>query len=187
MLLIIDNYDSFTYNLVQYFQCLGQDVLVYTHDNIDVGMISHLAPDYLVISPGPNGPEDSGVSLDAIRHFYRKIPILGVCLGHQCIAHAFGANIIAAPEIIHGKTSHIIHGKQGLFHQIPTPFYATRYHSLAVDMNTLPNCFRIDAWADQTIMAITHREYPLYGLQFHPEAILTEHGLDLLSHFLNSH
>ena len=185
MLLIIDNHDSFTYNLSQYFQCIGQEVLVYTHDRIDVSMIEQLDPDYLVISAGPKGPEDAGISLAAINHFYRDIPILGICLGHQCLAHAFGAKIIQAPEIIHGKTSHITHHQHGLFQDLPSPFLGTRYHSLAVDINTLPSCFTIDAWANNTIMAISHRIYPLYGLQFHPEAILTEHGLQLLTHFLN--
>ena len=185
MLLIIDNYDSFTYNLVQYFQCLGQDERVYTHDAIDIQTIEQLAPDYLVISPGPKGPEDAGISCAAIQHFYSTIPIIGVCLGHQCIAAAFGGKIIQSPEIIHGKTSLISHHKQGLFDELPNPFLATRYHSLAIDINTLPNCFAIDAWADNTIMAISHRKYPLFGLQFHPEAILTEHGLKLLSHFLH--
>ena len=186
MLLIIDNYDSFTFNLVQYFQCLGQKVMVYAHDHIDIPMIQELAPTHLVISPGPKGPQDAGISLAAIEHFYRDIPILGVCLGHQCLAYAFGAQIISAPEIIHGKTSLIIHNKQRLFKGVPSPFHATRYHSLAIDVNTLPDSFSIDAWADDTVMAISHRNYPLYGLQFHPEAILTEHGLTLLSHFLQT-
>ncbi len=185
MLLIIDNYDSFTYNLVQYFQCLGQEVLVYAHDNITINKIKALAPDYLVISPGPKAPQDAGVSLAVIQHFHRDIPILGVCLGHQCIAHAFGAKIVQAPAIIHGKTSLVHHHKQGLFDAIPTPFLATRYHSLAIDVATLPPCFSIDAWADETIMAISHREYALFGLQFHPEAILTEHGMPLLKRFLS--
>ncbi len=185
MLLIIDNYDSFTYNLVQYFQCLEEDVIVYANDCINVQMIQQLAPNYIVISPGPKGPEDAGISLQAIKHFYRDIPMLGVCLGHQCIAAAFGAKIIQAPEIIHGKTSSINHHKQGLFQGLPNPFLGTRYHSLAIDINTLPPDFSVDAWANDTIMAISHREYPLYGLQFHPEAILTEHGLTLLSNFLH--
>lgn len=184
MLLIIDNYDSFTYNLVQYFQCLGQDVLVYKHDCLTVEMIHQLAPNYLVISPGPKGPPEAGVSLAAIEHFYRTIPILGVCLGHQCLAYAFGASIIQASEIIHGKTSSINHHQLGLFHDLPNPFLAARYHSLVIDKNTLPSCFTVDAWVNDTIMAISHRKYPLYGLQFHPEAILTEHGLQLLSRFL---
>lgn len=189
MLLIIDNYDSFTYNLVQYFQCLGQEVLVFEHDIISIDEIRKLAPNYLVISPGPKRPEDAGISCEAINAFYREIPILGICLGHQCLASVFGAQIIQSPEIIHGKTSLITHHKQGLFLDLPNPFLATRYHSLAVDSNTLPPCFSIDAWADQTIMAISHRQYPLFGVQFHPEAILTEHGMQLLQQFLqcNSH
>ena len=184
MLLVIDNYDSFTYNLVQYFQILGQEVLIYANDGITIPQIKQLAPDYIVISPGPNGPKEAGISLDVIRAFYQDIPILGICLGHQCLAYAFGAEIISAPKIVHGKASRIIHHKQGLFRNIPNPFLATRYHSLAVDCATLPTCFAIDAWAFETIMAISHRQFPLYGLQFHPEAILTEHGLQLLSHFL---
>ncbi len=184
MLLIIDNYDSFTYNLVQYFQCLGQEVVVHTHDTITLNQIEQLAPDYIVISPGPNTPQDAGISLATINYFYRDLPILGICLGHQCLAHAFGSQIIQAPEIMHGKTSSIRHNKRGLFQGLPNNFQATRYHSLAVDINTLSSCFAIDAWADNTIMAISHRQYPLYGLQFHPEAILTEHGVALLNHFL---
>ena len=186
MILLIDNYDSFTYNLVHYFEQLGQTVLVYPHDQITVDEIELLAPTHLVLSPGPKGPEDAGISVKAIQHFYQRIPILGVCLGHQCIAYAFGGKIINAPEIIHGKTSSIIHNKQRLFHNIPNLFKATRYHSLMVDCTSLPESFSIDAWTDQTIMSISHREYPLYGLQFHPEAILTEHGLTLLSNFLNA-
>lgn len=185
MLLMIDNYDSFTYNLVQYFQALDQTVIVAKHDQITIDEITALAPNYLVISPGPKSPIDAGISLEVIKQFYRAIPILGVCLGHQCIAHAFGARIIQAPEIMHGKTSLITHHKQGLFHQLPNPFLVTRYHSLAVDVATLPSSFSIDAWAGETIMAISHREYPLYGIQFHPEAILTEHGMQLLAHFLS--
>ncbi|WED43893.1 anthranilate synthase component II [Legionella cardiaca] len=184
MLLIIDNYDSFTYNLVQYFQYLGQQVMVYANDNIDIRTIRQLAPQYLVISPGPKGPQEAGISLAVIEHFHQQIPILGVCLGHQCLAYSFGASIIQAPTIMHGKTSAILHHKQGLFRCLPSPFQATRYHSLAIDTKTLPSCFSIDAWADDTIMAISHRQYPLYGLQFHPEAILSEHGLQLLTHFL---
>ena len=184
MLLIIDNYDSFTYNLVQYFQCLGQEVRVFKNDAISLDEIAQLAPQYLVISPGPKGPQDAGISLALIERFYQKLPILGICLGHQCLAYSFGASIVQAPEIIHGKTSAIRHHKQSLFHQLPSPFLATRYHSLAIDVATLPSCFSIDAWADNTIMAISHRQYPLYGLQFHPESILSEYGLELLTHFL---
>lgn len=183
MLLIIDNYDSFTYNLVQYFQCLGENVCVYPHDKITLDTIEKLAPRCIVISPGPNGPLEAGISLKVIKHFHSTVPILGICLGHQCLAFAFGAKIIAAPEIIHGKTSSIIHNKQRLFQDIPSPFKVARYHSLAVDVETLPNCFSIDAWANDTIMAISHRIFPLFGLQFHPEAILTEHGMQLLANF----
>ncbi|KTD07101.1 anthranilate synthase component II [Legionella jamestowniensis] len=187
MLLIIDNYDSFTYNLVQYFQILNQDVLVYANDCITLDEIQALKPQYLVISPGPKGPQDAGISLAIIERFYQQIPILGICLGHQCLAYAFGAAIVRAPIIMHGKTSPIIHHKQGLFRNIPSPFHATRYHSLTIEPSTLPSCFSIDAWAEDTIMAISHRQYPLYGLQFHPEAILSEHGLQLLTHFLEQH
>lgn len=185
MLLLIDNYDSFTYNLVHYFQMLGQEVLVYTHDAITLPQIKALKPDYLVISPGPKAPEDAGISLAVIEEFHQLIPILGVCLGHQCLAQAFGGTIISAPEIIHGGTSTILHHYQGLFKNIPNFFSATRYHSLAVEINSLSPCFSIDAWAHETIMAISHRQYPLFGLQFHPEAILSEHGLSLLENFLD--
>lgn len=185
MLLLIDNYDSFTYNLVQYFQCLNQDVMVYKNDAISISDIEKLSPNHIVISPGPNSPQEAGISLDLICHFYQTLPILGICLGHQCLAHSFGAKIIPAPEIIHGKTSAIIHHKHGLFKNLPSPFSAMRYHSLAVDIETLPPSFAIDAWADDTIMAISHRQYPLFGLQFHPESILSEYGSSLLANFLN--
>jgi anthranilate synthase component 2 len=185
MLLLIDNYDSFTYNLVQYFQCLNQEVLVYAHDNIDIATIRSIAPQYLVISPGPKSPNDAGISLDAIKTFHAEIPILGICLGHQCLAQAFGGTIIPAPEIMHGKTSMITHHYHGIFKNIPNFFHATRYHSLAVEVSSLPTCFSIDAWAENTIMAISHRQHPLFGLQFHPEAILSQHGLQLLENFLH--
>lgn len=185
MLLLIDNYDSFTYNLAHYFQILGQEVLVRAHDQIDLKQIKQLNPHYLVISPGPKSPQDAGICLAAIEEFYRTIPILGVCLGHQCLAQAFGGPVIAAPHIIHGGTSLILHHYHGLFKNIPNYFTGTRYHSLVVDGERLPNCFSIDAWADETIMAISHRQYPLFGLQFHPEAILSEHGLTLLDNFLH--
>ncbi|MCL9683478.1 anthranilate synthase component II [Legionella maioricensis] len=184
MLLLIDNYDSFTYNLVQYFQCLDQDVMVFKHDKISLNEIKKLAPQYIVISPGPKSPNEAGISLAVIQEFYRNIPILGICLGHQCLAQVFGGNIIPAPEIMHGKTSTIIHNYQGVFKNIPNSFQATRYHSLAVEIASLPSCFSIDAWAKQTIMAISHRQYPLFGLQFHPEAILSQYGLQLLENFL---
>ncbi|KTD72883.1 anthranilate synthase component II [Legionella tucsonensis] len=185
MLLIIDNYDSFTYNLVQYFQYLNQEVCVYTHDQISVSQIKKLSPTYLVISPGPKAPNNAGISMETIRTFYRTIPILGICLGHQSIAQVFGGRIIPSPEIMHGKTSTIEHNQQGIFKNIPNYFKATRYHSLAVDKNSLPDCLSIDAWVyDDTIMAISHRHYPVFGLQFHPEAILSQYGLQLLENFL---
>ncbi len=184
MLLLIDNYDSFTYNLVQYFQCLNQEVKVFKNDKISLNKIRKLAPQYIVISPGPKSPNEAGISLAVIQEFYRNIPILGICLGHQCLAKGFGGKVIAAPEIMHGKTSTIIHNYQGVFKNIPNAFKATRYHSLAVDVAGLPSCFSIDAWAKETIMAISHRQYPLFGLQFHPEAILSQYGLQLLENFL---
>lgn len=185
MILLIDNYDSFTYNLVQYFQYYNENVQVFAHDRISIEEIHELSPQHIVISPGPKSPNEAGISLEVIEHFYQSIPILGICLGHQCLAQAFGGRIISAPEIIHGKTSKILHNYQGLFTGIPNLFEATRYHSLAVEVETLPACFSIDAWANETVMAISHRQYPLYGLQFHPEAILSQFGLDILGNFLN--
>jgi anthranilate synthase/aminodeoxychorismate synthase-like glutamine amidotransferase len=185
MLLLIDNYDSFTYNLVQYFQILQQKVCVYLHDAIGIDDIRALAPKYIVISPGPNHPNDAGISIPVIQELHQEIPILGVCLGHQCLAAAFGGHIVQAPEIMHGKTSSITHNNQGLFKNLPQLFQVARYHSLAVDKKSIPECFSIDAWALDTIMAITHRQYPLFGLQFHPEAILTEYGMQLLENFLH--
>ncbi|STX28630.1 anthranilate synthase component II [Legionella beliardensis] len=185
MLLLIDNYDSFTYNLVHYFQVLNQEVRVFKNNDLTITDIEQLSPSYLVISPGPKGPMDAGISLAVIAHFYQTIPILGICLGHQCLAQAFGATIIQAPQTVHGKTSTIMHHKRKLFHDLPNPFQAMRYHSLAVDVATLPPVFSIDAWAEDTIMAISHRQHPLFGLQFHPESILSEHGLQLLTNFLN--
>lgn len=184
MLLIIDNYDSFTYNLMQYFQTLHQEVVVFKNDRIDLETIRKSAPQFIVISPGPKSPDESGISMDIIKEFHKHVPILGICLGHQCIAQAFGGKVILAPEIVHGKTSEITHHYQGLFKGIPNHFQATRYHSLAVDIPSLPNCFSIDAWAKNTIMAISHRQFPLFGLQFHPEAILSQYGLLILENFL---
>jgi len=187
MLLMIDNYDSFTYNLVYYFQCLGQEVKVFQHDRITPAEIDQLAPQYIVISPGPKSPEQAGISLAAIRHCYQRYPILGVCLGHQCIAHALGATITHAPKILHGKASCITHQQKNLFRGLPNPLNVARYHSLAIQTATLPAALAIDAWAkDGTIMAISHRKYRLYGVQFHPEAVLTEHGMDMLANFLST-
>lgn len=184
MLLLIDNYDSFTYNLVQYFQILDQKVSVYLNDKITINEIRALSPTHLVISPGPNSPDEAGISLEVIKALHTEFPMLGICLGHQCLAQAFGGHVISAPEIMHGKTSTILHHYQRLFKNIPNYFQAARYHSLAVEASSLPLSFSIDAWAKDTIMAISHRQYPLFGLQFHPEAILSQFGLQLLENFL---
>lgn len=185
MLLLIDNYDSFTYNLVHYFQCLQQKVAVFQHDELSIEDIEQLNPQYIVLSPGPKSPSEAGICLPLIAHFYQRIPILGICLGHQCIGQAFGASIITAPHIIHGKTSLISHHQKNLFAGIARNFQGMRYHSLVVDPNTLPSQFCVDAWADDLIMAISHRQFPLFGLQFHPESILSEFGLNLLKNFLS--
>jgi len=185
VLLIIDNYDSFTFNLVHYFQALKQDVRVYRNDEISVEEIEQLQPSYIVISPGPGRPEEAGITLSCINNFAGKIPILGVCLGHQAIGHAFDALIINAKQIMHGKTSLISHNNSGVFKNILNPFQATRYHSLVIDKKTLSTDFDITAWTDDgEIMGIKHRTFALEGVQFHPEAILTEHGMQLLNNFL---
>lgn len=182
---MIDNYDSFTFNLVHYFEKLKQDVCVFRNDEITLDDIEKLNPDHMVISPGPGRPIDAGVTLSSIKKFAGKIPILGVCLGHQAIAHAFGAKIISAKKIMHGKTSAIFHDNKGVFNNIPNPFQATRYHSLVIDQKTLSSDFEITAWTEEEeIMGIQHRVFPLEGVQFHPEAILTEHGLLLLKQFV---
>ena len=189
MLLMIDNYDSFTYNLVQYFGELGEDVRVYRNDEITLEQIEALAPDHLVISPGPCTPNEAGVSVAAIRHFAGRIPILGVCLGHQSIGQAFGGRIVHASAIMHGKTSMIHHRDQGVFRGLPNPLEATRYHSLVIDKDSLPDCLEITAWTEvdgqmDEIMGVRHRELAVEGVQFHPESILTEHGHDMLRNFL---
>ena len=190
MLLMIDNYDSFTYNLVQYFGELGADVRVFRNDQITIEEIESMAPDHLVISPGPCTPNEAGVSVEAIRHFAGKLPILGVCLGHQCIGQAFGGRIVHAGEIMHGKTSMIHHKDAGVFHGLPNPLEATRYHSLVIDKASLPECLEVTAWTQATdggideIMGVRHRELMVEGVQFHPESILTEHGHDMLKNFL---
>ena len=183
MLLLIDNYDSFTYTLASYFEQLGQSISVYKNDELVPAEIETLSPTHLILSPGPKAPDDAGICLAVIQQYYQRIPILGICLGHQCLSQAFGGKIIPASEIVHGKTSPICHNHQRLFTGIPSPFIATRYHSLAVDSSTLPDCFHVDAWADKTIMAISHRQYSLFGLQFHPEALLTTYGMHLLQNF----
>lgn len=185
MLLMIDNYDSFTYNLVQYFGELGEDVHVYRNDQITVEEIAGLAPDRIVISPGPCTPNEAGVSVDAIKAFAGKMPILGVCLGHQSIGQAFGGKIVHARELMHGKTSMIYHKDVGVFKGLSNPFEATRYHSLVVDRESLPDCLEVTAWTDDDeIMGLRHKEFAIEGVQFHPESILTEHGHALLKNFL---
>ena len=185
MLLMIDNYDSFTYNLVQYFGELGEDVQVYRNDKISVDDIEALRPQRLVISPGPCTPKEAGVSVDAIRRFAGRLPILGVCLGHQSLAVAFGGEVIRADRLMHGKTSMIHHDGKTVFRDLPNPFEATRYHSLIVNRTTLPGCFEISAeTAEGEIMGMRHRTLGVEGVQFHPESILTTAGKDLLRNFL---
>ena len=186
MLLMIDNYDSFTYNLVQYFCQLGQKVEVHRNDQISLQDIEKKSPQYLVVSPGPCTPKEAGISVDIIKKFKDKIPILGVCLGHQCLGAAFGANIIRATNIMHGKLSPISHDGSGLFKGLENPFRAARYHSLIVEEATLSKDFHINARTEsKTIMGIQHQKLPLVGLQFHPESIATEQGMELLENFLN--
>ena len=185
MLLMIDNYDSFTYNLVQYLGELGERVAVYRNDQITLNDVDALAPSHVVISPGPCTPNEAGISVDLVREYGASIPILGVCLGHQSIAQAYGGNIVRAPTLMHGKTSMIEHQGEGIFNELPSPFQATRYHSLVVDESTLPDCFVVTARADDgQIMGIAHREDPVVGVQFHPESILTQYGHKLLHNFL---
>ncbi len=187
MLLMIDNYDSFTYNLVQYFGELGEDVHVYRNDQITVDEIKGLSPDRIVISPGPCTPNEAGVSIDTIKAFSGKLPILGVCLGHQSIGQAFGGKIVHAKELMHGKTSMIYHNDVGVFTGLSNPFEATRYHSLVVQRGSLPDCLEVTAWTDDDeIMGLRHKEYAVEGVQFHPESILTEHGHALLKNFLQT-
>lgn len=185
MLLMIDNYDSFTYNIVQYFGQLGENVQVHRNDRISLAEIEALKPDRLVISPGPCSPEEAGISVSAIKHFAGKIPILGVCLGHQSIGFAFGGTVLRSASLMHGKTSPIHHNGKELFAGLPNPFMATRYHSLVVDRPTLPDCLEVTAWVENgEIMGLRHKELPIWGVQFHPESILTESGMDLLKNFL---
>ncbi|CAI1184498.1 aminodeoxychorismate synthase component II [Serratia proteamaculans] len=191
MLLLIDNYDSFTYNLYQYFCQLGAEVLVKRNDELQLADIERLAPQRLVISPGPCTPNEAGISLAAIRHFAGKLPILGVCLGHQALGQAFGANVVRAREVMHGKTSAIRHLDSGVFHGLNNPLTVTRYHSLVLEAATLPDCFEVTAWSERDgvrdeIMGIRHRQLALEGVQFHPESILSEQGHQLLDNFLKS-
>lgn len=193
MLLMIDNYDSFTYNLVQYFGELGVEVAIYRNDMISVAQIEQLDPQYIVISPGPCTPNEAGVSVETIRHFAGKKPILGVCLGHQSIGQAFGGKIVHANAIMHGKTSLIHHQDTGVFRGIANPFEATRYHSLVIEKASIPDCLEVTAWTQDEkdgldeIMGVRHREHAIEGVQFHPESILTTPGHDLLRNFLESY
>ncbi|MBJ6361248.1 aminodeoxychorismate/anthranilate synthase component II [Paenibacillus sp. GCM10012307] len=185
MILVIDNYDSFTYNLVQYLGEIGEEIIVKRNDEIDLDGIAQLAPDHILISPGPCTPNEAGVSLALIDRFKGEIPILGVCLGHQAIGQAFGGDVIRAEKLMHGKTSPILHDGRTIFEGIPSPYTATRYHSLIVKRETLPDCLEISAeTAEGEIMGLRHKEYLIEGVQFHPESIITEHGLTLLRNFL---
>jgi anthranilate synthase component 2 len=192
MLLMIDNYDSFTWNLVQYLQTLGADVQVVRNDALSVDDIRQLAPQHIVISPGPRTPNEAGVCIDVIRELGAHVPILGVCLGHQSLGQAYGGDVVRAKTIMHGKTSRIRHEGKGVFAGLPDSYVATRYHSLVVSQETLPDCLEVTAWTDdeegaiEEIMGLRHREHPVQGVQFHPESILTEHGHALLKNFLEA-
>ena len=185
MILMIDNYDSFTYNLVQYLGELCEDLLVFRNDKITLAKIARLKPTCLVISPGPGGPEDAGVSCAAIRRFAGSIPILGVCLGHQCIGHVFGGRVRQAERLMHGKTSPIYHDGETIFAKLPVPFDAARYHSLLVDRARLPPVLKLSAWTEEgEVMGLRHTELPVEGVQFHPESVMTQHGKALLKNYL---
>lgn len=185
MILVIDNYDSFTYNLVQYLGELGEEIVVKRNDEIDLSGIEELAPDHILISPGPCSPNEAGISLSLIDHFKGKIPILGVCLGHQSIGQAFGGEVVRAEKLMHGKTSPILHDGKSIFEGLESPFTATRYHSLIVRRETLPDCLEISAeTAEGEIMGLRHKEYAIEGVQFHPESIITDHGHTMLRNFL---
>ena len=185
MIAVIDNYDSFTYNLVQYLGELGADIRVYRNDQITLEQLVALSPTHLVISPGPGDPNDGGISNEAIRYFTGKIPVLGVCLGHQCLGAVYGGVVKRAPKLMHGKTSPIYHHGKGIFDGLPSPFEATRYHSLMVE-EPVPDCLEVTAFtSDGIVMGLKHKEYPTFGVQFHPESILTKHGKQLLKNFLS--
>ena len=185
MILLIDNYDSFTYNIFQYLSELGEEVVVVRNDKTDVEAIEGMNPERIVISPGPSTPLHAGISNDVIKYFAPRLPILGVCLGHQCIGYSYGGRVVQADRIMHGKSSLIHHNGRGVFAGLPSPFSAIRYHSLMVQRDGLPQCFEITAWTDDgTIMGLRHRNYPLEGVQFHPESFMTEQGKELLKNFL---
>ena len=185
MLLMIDNYDSFTYNLVQYFGELGEEVRTVRNDEITLEEISAMKPDRICLSPGPCSPKEAGICISLLQHFAGKLPLLGVCLGHQAIGEAFGGNVIRAKQVMHGKTSSIAHTGVGVFQNIPTPYTVIRYHSLAIERASLPDCLEVTAWTDDgEIMGVRHKELDVQGVQFHPESILSEHGHLLLKNFL---
>jgi len=185
MILVIDNYDSFTYNLVQYVGEMGAELTVARNDRITIQEIRDLNPQRIILSPGPCTPSEAGVSISVVRELHKEFPILGVCLGHQAIGEALGGRVVKAGEIFHGKTSSILHTGKEIFSHIPSPFTATRYHSLIVDKDSLPMCLEVTAWTDDgVIMGLRHREYPTFGVQFHPESIATEHGKQILKNFL---
>ena len=186
MITVIDNYDSFTYNLVQYLGELGAELRVYRNDAVTLEELEQLAPSHIVISPGPGTPQDGGISNDVIRHFHQQVPILGVCLGHQCVGYVFGGQVGRAPRLMHGKTSPIYHTKRGVFANLPNPFIATRYHSLIVE-EPLPPALEVTAFTTEgEVMGLRHRHYPTFGVQFHPESILTTEGKRLLQNFLTN-
>lgn len=190
MILMIDNYDSFTYNIVQYLGELGEEVIVRRNDEVSLDEVEDLAPEVIVISPGPCTPNEAGISMDVVRRFAGVLPILGVCLGHQSIGQVYGGKIVKAQAVMHGKTSQIYHTGKGVFSNLPNPFVATRYHSLVIEKSSLPRCLELTAWTENEtgevdeIMGVRHLEYQMEGVQFHPESILTEHGHDLLANFL---
>ncbi|AOT99677.1 aminodeoxychorismate/anthranilate synthase component II [Bacillus amyloliquefaciens] len=188
MILMIDNYDSFTYNLVQYLGELGEELIVRRNDEITIEQIEELGPDFLMISPGPCSPDEAGISLEAIKHFAGSIPIFGVCLGHQSIAQVFGGDVVRAERLMHGKTSEVMHDGQTIFNGLQNPLVATRYHSLIVKADTLPDCFTVSAQTKEgEIMAIRHHELPVEGVQFHPESIMTSFGKEMLRNFIETH
>ncbi|WP_459503798.1 aminodeoxychorismate/anthranilate synthase component II [Bacillus sp. C1] len=188
MILMIDNYDSFTFNLVQFLGELGQELVVKRNDEVAISDIEQMEPDFLMISPGPCSPNEAGISMEVIKYFAGKIPIFGVCLGHQSIAQVFGGDVVRAERLMHGKTSQMYHDGKTIFSEIPNPFTATRYHSLIVKKETLPECLEVTSWTEEgEIMALRHKTLPIEGVQFHPESIMTSHGKELLRNFIRSY